>query len=224
MRNALNFRWLLGLGLLLVCSACGGNKANDQTAARILANPYNSKVRGNLYHSRWRDLELEFSTRAWRVEGGEYALHLVAKDKYSQVLLGSRFHLLATGSLEKAARKQLKKLGMRDFEILTQEPTKIQGLDALVVTARGQFLIDYFRDLRVDRKVRLLITRTSRRVIWMAYISTEPTFPEYLQAAAELEQKLRILSQPMAGDMRSSGGNDARLDVALGENAGTARP
>jgi hypothetical protein len=112
---------------------------------------------------------------------------------------------------------------MREPEILSQEPAQIGGLEALVMTVRGQFLVDYFRDLRVDRKVRILLTKTSRRTVWMAYISTEPTFPEYLQAAIDLEQNLKILSRSVPGNARASGGRDARLDVAFGENADRAR-
>ena len=81
----------VSLVLLLALAACGKDAPTDQSSPRILENPYNSKVRGNVYHSKWKNLELEFSTRNWRVENGPYALHLVAKDKYSQVMLGSRF-------------------------------------------------------------------------------------------------------------------------------------
>lgn len=208
------------LGLLLVAAACGGGGPKDQSSARILANPYNSKVRGNVYHSNWKDLELQFSTRAWRVESGEYALHLVAKDKYSQVILGSRFRFLGDGALESRARKVLKKLGMRDFEILSKEPVQLQGLDALVLTARGQFRVDYFQDLRVDRKVRLLVTKTRRRLIWMAYISTEAAFPEFLPAVEELQASLKILSRTEGTAVGGRRIEDARMDVAQREGAG----
>jgi hypothetical protein len=206
---------LLGAGI----AACGGgDEPQDQASRRILANPYNSKVRGNVYHSKWKDLELEFPTRTWRVENGPYALHLVAKDKYSQVIVGSRFRLVG-GSLDDAASKTLKRLGMRDYEILAKEPARLQNVDALVITAKGQFLVDYFKDLRVDRKVRLMVARTSRRLYWMAYVSTEQAFPEYLPAVEQLQQSLTILSRPKAEQVGSRREHDARVDVAVGEVA-----
>jgi len=219
MRNRLSILSVLALGLLAGFTSCGGNKPADQSTARILANPYNSKVRGNVYHSKWKNLELEFPIRTWRVESGDYALHLVAKDKFSQVIVGSRFRLLNTGSLEHRAQKVLKKLGMRSYEIVSEEPVRLQGLDGLVLTVKGQFLVDYFRDLRVDRRVRLLLTKAGHRVIWMAYISTEKTFPEYLQAAQELQGSLKILSRSEASAASNRREDHARVDVAKGEGA-----
>jgi hypothetical protein len=224
MRSSLSLPRLLGLGLLLAAVSCGHGGPKNQSSATILANPYNSKVRGNVYHSKWKNLELEFPTRTWRVEKGDYALHLVAKDKFSQVIVGSHFRLFNIGSVESRAKKLLKKLGMKSYEILTKDPTRLQGLDALVVTARGQFLVDRHRDLRVDRRVRALITKVGHRVIWMAYVSTEGAFPEYLPAVEQLQASLKILSQGDTTAVSERREQNARMDVAEGEAAGVDRP
>ena len=210
---------LAGVGVLAMLAACGGGKPNDQNSARILANPYNSKVHGNVYHSNSKNLELTFSTRTWRVESGPYPLHLVAKDRFSQVMLGSDWSLFSSGSLEKAANKRFKKIGLRDFEILSQEPHTHQGAEALIVTAKGRFLVDYFRKLHVDRNVRMLVTKSGSRLIWMAYITTEAAFPENLPAVQELERSLTILSRPKTEAVGDQGGKNAGLDVAVGKDA-----
>jgi hypothetical protein len=207
------------LGLILVlaaAAACGGEPApQDQASRRVLANPYNPRVKGNVYHSGWKKLELEFPTRLWRVESGSHALHLVARDRFSQVLLDSRWRLGGGGSLSKLAREQLARLGMRDFQVLSEEPARHQGLDALVVTAQGQFELS--GNLRVDRKARIFVTESGRRLIWLAYISTLPTFDEHLSAVLELQRSLVVLSAPRTQTVTRGRYQDAGLDVALRE-------
>ncbi len=189
------FPLLPGCLLLAFFCQCSAKENPSNQTSRLLANPYNAKVRGSLFHSNSDGFELKFNTRNWRVEKGEYALHLVARDKHTTVIFGSQHSILGSGSLPSAAQGLLKKLGMRSPQVVSRDKAELSGVSAFSVVAVGQFLVDPAQKFIVSRKVKVIVARQGRRIYWMSYITTEADFQRYLPDIELLEQAFVLLEE-----------------------------